>query len=591
MHDDPPPKAGAARAWALFAALAALPFVVLLAMSLLASSCSATRTLQTSEPLSQLASQVQSGQIQSIDVVDGNVIATSTTGERWSTSLGGSSLLSAMQAFGVTAEQLGSVSTINETVSTSIDWFGGILQTIPFLLVAVVLLLVVGRGSGIDRQFMAFARSRARRYVPDSHLTRFEDVAGIDYAKQELQELVDFLNQPLRFTSLGARIPKGVLLAGPPGCGKTLLARAVAGEAGVPFLSLCGSEFVEMVAGVGASRVRDLFEKAKEKAPCIVFIDEIDAVGGKRDGHNLNEEREQTLNQILVEMDGFDSTSGVIVLAASNRTDLLDPALLRPGRFDRRVVIAPPDVAGRQEILKVHARHVPLRPDVDLALLAAATGGFSGAELANVINEAAILAVRHQHLKVGMTELEDAVDRVSPGEHPRHVNGSRDRLLAAYHVSGQVLVARALPRLKLPRRVGLYSTMPIVAATESAYWTRSDFKAMLTVLLAGRAAEQVAFGEVSTTASGAIARATAIARAMVVKYGMSARLGTLELARRSAHSDTTAEAIDREIHSLIEAAYARATGILTRQHEALDRLANALMRSETLELDNLEGTS
>jgi cell division protease FtsH len=588
-NDEPPSSTGHRGAWIVLGVLAGLPFVALLVVSLLLGDSSSARSAPASEPLSQLAAQIRNGQISSIEVIDDHIAATSASGQTWSATLGSSSFLSAMEALGVTEDQLGRVSTINETASSNSDWFTGVLRYVPYLLMASVLLFLVRRGSGIDHELWASGKSHARRYVPDSRITRFDDVAGIDDAKQELQELVDFLRTPLRFTSLGARIPKGVLLSGPPGCGKTLLARAVAGEAGVPFLSLSGSEFVELVVGVGASRVRDLFNRAKEIAPCIVFIDEIDAVAGRRDSLGADQEREQTLNQILVEMDGFDSTSGVIVLAASNRADLLDPALLRPGRFDRRLVIAPPDVVGRRQILEVQARHVPLAADVDLSLVPAATSEFSGADLANVINEAAILAVRHKKAKVGMTELETALDRVNADpEHQHHVAGLHDRLLVAYHTSGQALVMRALSLIRSPRRISLLSSPPILAAVDTPYRTRGELNATLTALLAGRAAERVAFGDVSTTANEAIHRATDIARAMVVNYGMSSRLGELELARRDEYAEMTAEAIDGEVHSLIETAYATATDILKRQHAALDRVANALNSAAVLEGDDLE---
>jgi cell division protease FtsH len=587
--DEPPSSTGRVGAWVVLGVLAALPFAALLLVSLLLGDSFAVRSAPASEPLSQLAEQLRNGQISSIKVVDDKVVATTVSGQNWSASLGGSSFLSAMKAFDVSEEQLRSVATINETASSNSDWFTGVFRSVPYLLMASVLLFLVRRGSGLDHELMTFGKSHARRYVPDTHIIRFDDVAGIDDAKDELQELVDFLRRPLRYTSLGARIPKGVLLSGPPGCGKTLLARAVAGEAGVPFLSLSGSEFVELVVGVGASRVRDLFNRAKEVAPCILFVDEIDAVAGRRESLSEDQEREQTLNQILVEMDGFDSTFGVIVLAATNRADLLDPALLRPGRFDRRVVITPPDVVGRQQILEVHARHVPLRADVDLSMLAAATSGFSGADLANVVNEAAILAVRHKKAKVGMAELEDAVDRVNADpEHQHHAAGLRDRLLVAYHTSGQALVMRALPLLRSPRRISLFSSPPILAAVDTRYRTRGELNAMLTALLAGRAAEQVAFGEVSTTAAQNIQRATDIARAMVVNYGMTARLREVAFTHRADYAATTAEAIDGEVQSLMEAAYATATDILTRRHAALDRLAIAVNSAETLESNDLE---
>jgi cell division protease FtsH len=438
----------------------------------------------------------------------------------------------------------------------------------------------------------------------------FLDVAGVDEPLQELQEVVEFLKEPTKFVELGARIPRGVLLVGPPGTGKTLLARAVAGEAGVPFFRISGSEFVEMFVGVGASRVRDLFDKAKKNAPCIVFVDEIDAVGRQRGAGlgNANDEREQTLNQILVEMDGFDDHGGVIVIAATNRPDVLDPALLRPGRFDRVVVVPTPDVRGRQAILDVHARGKPLDSDVVVATLARQTPGFSGADLANVLNEAAILAARRNKTSIAMQEIEEAVDRVSAGPERRsHLMSTRERELTAYRQSGHAVVSRFLahhdPVHKItiiPRglRTGLTRFLPM---EDRLYVTRSQFRDTVTAALGGHAAELLVFGEASTGAGADIERATDIVRRMVTEFGMSERLGPVAFGRKQQmiflgrdigeqrdYSERVGEMIDEEIRTALDQAHARALVIIREHRAMLDRLATELLARETLDAPALE---
>jgi cell division protease FtsH len=433
----------------------------------------------------------------------------------------------------------------------------------------------------------------------------FADVAGLDEPRQELQEIVEFLKEPAKFAALGARIPRGVLLVGPPGTGKTLLARAVAGEGGVPFFSISGAEFVEMFVGVGASRVRDLFETAKKSAPCIVFVDEIDAVGRQRGaglGH-ANDEREQTLNQILVEMDGFDDHAGVIVIAATNRPDILDPALLRPGRFDRVVVVPPPDVRGREAILEVHARGKPFTSDVGMEVIAKQTHGFSGADLANVLNEGAILAARRDKKQIGMSELEEAIERVNAGPERRsHVMSGVERERTAYHESGHAVVASFLEhhdpvhRISIvPRglRVGYTRYLP---TEDRMYMTRRQFTDAVTAVLGGHAAETVVFGEMSSTAADDIARATNIVRRMVKEFGMSERLGPVsfghkhqmvflgrDIGEQRDYSQRMAELIDDEVHRLIADGHARAIQILTEQRALLDSLAHELMGRESLD--------
>ena len=392
------------------------------------------------------------------------------------------------------------------------------------------------RMSGAEGGVMSFARSRAKIYADDEVKVRFSDVAGVDEAEEELKEIVEFLKQPKKYTNLGGRIPKGVLLVGPPGTGKTLLARAVAGEAHVPFFSLSGSEFVEMFVGVGAARIRDLFQQAESKAPCIVFIDELDALGKVRVQSPLgsHEEREQTLNQLLAEMDGFDSRKGVIIMGATNRPEVLDPALLRPGRFDRQVLVDKPDVKGREEILRIHAKGVKIAPDVDLKVVAARTAGFAGADLANLVNEAALLAARVDKSSVGMKDFESAIDRLIAGLEKKRVMSTKEREIVAYHESGHAIVASSLPGLDPVHKISIVQrgfgalgyTMQL--PLEDRYlMQRGDLESQLAVLLAGRTAEEIALGEISTGAQNDLQRATDIARAMVTEFGMSDAIGAI----------------------------------------------------------------
>ena len=483
------------------------------------------------------------------------------------------------------------------------------LNLLPNLLTLVVFvgiwLFILNQMQGGSNRAMSFGKSRARLHTEEKTKVTFADVAGLEEAKQELQEIVEFLKHPRKFVELGARVPKGILLVGPPGTGKTLLARAVAGEAGVPFFSISGSDFVEMFVGVGAARVRDLFETAKKNAPCIVFIDELDAVGRQR-GAGLgggHDEREQTLNQLLVEMDGFEPNSGIIVMAATNRPDVLDPALLRPGRFDRKVLVDRPDVEGRYEILKVHSRNKPLAPDVDLKLLARRTPGFVGADLENVMNEAAILAARRSKKRITMEELEEAIDRVLMGpERRRRVIRPQDKKVLAYHEAGHALVAHFLPNSDPVHKVtivgrGLAGGYTMVLPEEDKLVeTRSELLDRLAHILGGRAAEELAFSEVSTGAQNDLEQATKLARQMVMAWGMSERLGPLtfgrqhedliflgrDIARDRNYSEQVAAAIDDEVRRLIEEAYQKARSILQEKRDALERVVAALMERETL---------
>jgi len=463
---------------------------------------------------------------------------------------------------------------------------------------------------GGPNQAMGFARSKARMSSGDKPTVTFSDIAGVDEAKEELREIVEFLQHSEKFIALGARIPRGVLLVGPPGTGKTLLSRAVAGEAGVPFFSISGSEFVEMFVGVGAARVRDLFDQAKRHAPCIVFVDEIDAVGRHR-GAGLgggHDEREQTLNQILSEMDGFDTNTNVIVLSATNRPDILDPALLRPGRFDRRVVLDQPDINGRKAILEVHAKGKPLDSTVDLGVIAKQTPGFSGADLSNLVNEAAILAARREKKEISLIDFEESIDRVIAGpERKSRVMSRKEKEIVAYHESGHALVARMLPNADPVHKVsivarGMMGGYMRQLPTEDRYLvTRAQFNDMLATLLGGHTAEEMIFDEITTGSQNDIERATKIARKMVTEYGMSDKLGPRtfgkreelvflgrEISEQRDYSDKVAEEIDAEVHNIIERAYGVAKDILTNNKAKLVQIAERLMAEETIEGEALD---
>ncbi|RJX21494.1 MAG: ATP-dependent metallopeptidase FtsH/Yme1/Tma family protein [Ammonifex sp.] len=488
-------------------------------------------------------------------------------------------------------------------------WTNLIAAILPVLLVVGLFFFMIQQTQGGGSRVMSFGKSRARLHADERKRITFADVAGIDEVKEELQEVVEFLKNPRKFSELGARIPKGVLLFGAPGTGKTLLARAVAGEAGVPFFSISGSDFVEMFVGVGAARVRDLFEQAKKNAPCIVFIDEIDAVGRQR-GAGLgggHDEREQTLNQLLVEMDGFNPNDGIIVVAATNRPDILDPALLRPGRFDRQVVVDMPDINGRKAILKVHARGKPLAEDVDLDVVARRTPGFSGADLANLVNEAALLAAREDRKKVLMVDMERAAERVIAGpEKKSRVISEREKWLVSYHEAGHGIVSYLLPYCDpvhkisiIPRgRTGGYTLL--LPKEDRYYMTRSQLLDQITMLLGGRVAEDLALKEISTGAQNDLERATEIARRMIMEYGMSDELGPLtfghkqdtpflgrDIARDRNYSEEVAYAIDREVRRVIDECYDRARDILTENHDSLERVAKQLFEQETIEAPEL----
>ena len=556
-------------------------------------------------PVSQMISLANSGKLKSIDVSGDNLSAEGFDGQNYtSRKEPGSSIV----------EQL------NDSGSTSVDisvrgnsgfgsFLGILFNLLPILFFGGLLIFMMRQAQGNSSQTFSFGKSKAKKYDSDNPEVSFSDVAGVDEAKEELQEVVEFLKSPQKFIELGAKIPRGVLLMGPPGVGKTLMARAVAGEAGVPFFSISGSEFVEMFVGVGASRVRDLFDQAKKNSPCIVFIDEIDAVGRQRGavlggGHD---EREQTLNQILVEMDGFDTGANVIVLASTNRPDILDPALLRPGRFDRRVTLDNPDVKGRQQILSVHAKGKPIDEDIDLEAVAKQTSGFSGADLMNLLNEAAILSARRDKKKIVYEEIAESIDRVIAGPEKKNKNiTEKEKQMVAYHEAGHALVAHLLPYADPPFKVTIVARGQTGGHTrflpeeETSLVTQNQLEARLAAALGGRVAEEIMFYEVTTGAGNDLEQATNIARAMITRLGMSKKLGPRtfgkreelvflgrEISEQRDYSDTIAETIDDEVHSLVQTAYEVAKSLLNENLGKLSALAKYLVEHESVEGEEL----
>ncbi|SFB22950.1 MULTISPECIES: ATP-dependent zinc metalloprotease FtsH [unclassified Bacillus (in: firmicutes)] len=490
-------------------------------------------------------------------------------------------------------------------------WVTFFTSIIPFVIIFILFFFLLNQAQGGGSRVMNFGKSKAKLYNEDKKKVRFKDVAGADEEKQELVEVVEFLKDPRKFAELGARIPKGVLLVGPPGTGKTLLARAVAGEAGVPFFSISGSDFVEMFVGVGASRVRDLFETAKKNAPCIIFIDEIDAVGRQR-GAGLgggHDEREQTLNQLLVEMDGFGANEGIIIVAATNRPDILDPALLRPGRFDRQITVDRPDVKGREAVLKVHARNKPLDETVDLKSIAMRTPGFSGADLENLLNEAALVAARQNKKKIELEDLDEATDRVIAGPAKKsRVISKKERNIVAFHEAGHTVIGLVLDEADMVHKVtivprGQAGGYAVMLPKEDRYFmTKPELLDKIVGLLGGRVAEEIVFGEVSTGAHNDFQRATGIARKMVTEYGMSDKLGPMQFGQaqggqvflgRDLHneqnySDAIAFEIDQEMQRIIKESYERARKIITENRDKLDLIANTLLEVETLDAEQIK---
>ncbi len=569
-----------------------------------------------SVPLNQVAEDISNGEVSSILVRGDELQVTykeqTASGDRVVISRKGteSTLIEQLQAMGV---EESAIRGVNIDFEEPVDW--GTLINIGITLISVLagvafFYLFIRQFQGANNQAMSFGKSKARMFSGDRPTVTFEDVAGVDEAKEELEEVVEFLEEPQKFINLGARIPKGVLLVGAPGTGKTLMAKAVAGEAGVPFFSISGSEFVEMFVGVGASRVRDLFDQAKRHSPCIIFVDEIDAVGRYR-GAGLggsHDEREQTLNQILVEMDGFDTDTNVIVVAATNRPDILDPALLRPGRFDRRVVLDQPDIRGREEIFKVHVRGKPIAAEVDLEALAQSTPGFVGADIENTVNEAAILAARRGKRRIGMAEFEEAIERVIAGPERRsRVISEEEREVFAYHEAGHAVVAYHLPKCDPVRKISIVARgtaggYTLTLPEEDRYiMQRSKMEDEMAKMLGGRAAEEIVFNEISTGASDDLDKVTKLARSMVKRYGMSEKLGPLvygrkeelvflgkEIGEQRDYSEAMAESIDEEIHDFVTTAYDRAKQVLREHREDLDRVTTHLLERETLSAEEFE---
>jgi cell division protease FtsH len=564
--------------------------------------------------ISQVAQQVEAGKVARIIVKNDNsltiVSASDSTIEQTARKEPETTLVSQLIALGVTPEQLGKISV---EVNPPSPWAGLLTLAsyfVPVLLFGVFFWFIFRQAQGSNNAAMAFGKSKARMFSGEHPTVTFEDVAGVDESKEELKEVVEFLKEPQKFIQLGARIPKGVLLVGPPGTGKTLLAKAVSGEAGVPFFSISGSEFVEMFVGVGASRVRDLFDQAKRHSPCIVFVDEIDAVGRQR-GAGLggsHDEREQTLNQMLVEMDGFDTDTNVIVVAATNRPDILDPALLRPGRFDRRITLDRPDMRGREAILKVHARGKPFDPSVDLGSIARGTPGFVGADLENLINEAAILAARRNLKAIGQPELEEAIERVVMGpERKSRLISDEEKRVIAYHEAGHAVVVTAIPEADPVQKITIVGRGQAGGVTwfrpedDRVLTSRKKLVAQLAGALGGRVAEELVFDDITSGASNDLEQVTKMARAMVTRLGMSNELGSMvygqkeeliflgrEISEQRDYSEAIAEQIDREVRKLVDEAYKDATRILKEYRDKLDAIAAKLLEVESLNREDFE---
>ncbi|HRY63115.1 MAG TPA: ATP-dependent zinc metalloprotease FtsH [Patescibacteria group bacterium] len=593
--------------------------IFFVAMIVIASLLSLFDTSSSSQKveisLGELAGKIKAGEVEKIEVRTNElkVLLKDKTQEiAYKESV--QSLNEALVNYGVTNDELRDTNIVIKGETGWQYWLSVILPfLLPFILIVAFIFFVSRQVQGVNKKAMSFGQSEAKAEKPEDakkHKVKFDQVAGAKEAKMELEEIVQFLEHPKKFIDLGAKIPKGVLLIGPPGCGKTLLARAVAGEAGVPFFYVSGSEFVEMFVGVGASRVRSLFEKAKKNAPCIVFLDELDAVGRRR-GTGLggsHDEREQTLNQILVEMDGFEPNEGVIVLAATNRPDVLDPALLRPGRFDRRVTVDLPDLKDREEILKIHALGKPLAADVKLNVVAARTPGFSGADLANLLNEAAILAAKNNKKQVSMNEILESIDKVMIGpERKSRMLSEKEKKITAYHEAGHAVVAHMLPNADPVHKISIISRgqaggYTIKLPTEDKHMhSYSEFLDDMAVLLGGYAAEKLIFGEITTGATSDLKRATDTAKDLVMLYGMSKKLGPRtfgereeliflgrEISEQRDYSEKLAEKIDGEVADFVNEAYKNATNILSKGREALEKVTESLLEKEVLEREDFE---
>ncbi len=563
------------------------------------------------ETIASVATLVRNGNVKSIEINGDRLLVATLDGDEIQSRIeSDAGLVETLLALGISPEQLAKVDISVANPQFWDTWSGVIIAILPLVLLGAFFFFILRQAQGAGNQAFSFGKSRARMFTGDRPTVTFKDVAGNEEAKQELQEVVEFLKEPQKFASLGARIPKGVLLVGPPGTGKTLMAKAVSGEAGVPFFSISGSEFVEMFVGVGASRVRDLFEQAKKNSPCIIFVDEIDAVGRHR-GAGLggsHDEREQTLNQILVEMDGFDTDTNIIIIAATNRPDILDPALLRPGRFDRRVTMDTPDMRGRRAILDVHVRGKPLAADVDLDVIAKQTPGFAGADLENLVNEAAILAARRNRRSIGNDELQEAIERVIAGPERRsRLITPKEKEIVAYHEAGHAVAMHVLPNHDpvhkvtiVPRGMagGYTMSMP---EEESNLMTREKFRDQLVALLGGRVAEEIRFGDITTGASNDLERVTGMARAMVTQWGMSEKLGPIRYGEREEmmflnrsfsehrnYSDKVAQEIDEEVKRLVDDAHGRCRQLLTENWDATQRVSARLLEVETINAPEFE---
>ncbi len=557
---------------------------------------------------SDLVTDIHKGDVSSIQVIgDQLVITFNDKTQATTTKASESTAQEQLTQFGVTTDE---INRISWTFDTPSNWpaigFSLLTAFLPILLIGGLIFFMMRQNQGSNNQAMAFGKSRARMFSGDQPSVTFDDVAGADEAKEELAEVVEFLKEPEKFIQLGARIPKGVLLVGRPGTGKTLLAKAVAGEAGVPFFSISGSEFVEMFVGVGASRVRDLFNQAKRHSPCIIFIDEIDAVGRQR-GAGLggsHDEREQTLNQILVEMDGFDTDTNVIMIAATNRPDILDPALMRPGRFDRQVILDHPDVRGREAILKVHVKGKPLATDVDLKTLARVTPGFVGADIENMVNEAAILAARKNKKTINDHDFQEAIERIVLGpERKSRVINEHERCITAYHEAGHAIVGYLLPNSDPIRKVtiiprGMSGGSTLFMPEDVNYVTRSRMKDQIVMALAGRAAEEIVFNEITTGAASDLEQVSKITRAMVKRFGMSDKLGPMmfgqkeemiflgrEISEQRDYSEAVAEEIDQEVRAIVTWAYDEARRVIMENRDKLELVAQRLLEVETIDAE------
>jgi cell division protease FtsH len=587
-----------------------LLFVAIIAM--LVYNFSEAGSSQEALTINEVAQSIRKGEVSRIVADENRLRVTYRDGSTGNSTKDTGSFIEQLVTLGVTTEQLhpDNVRIEFKTPSPWLGVFTALGYLLPFLLLGGAFFFIFRQAQGSNNAAMSFGKSRARMFTGDQPTVTFDDVAGADESKEELKEVVEFLREPQKFIALGARIPKGVLLVGPPGTGKTLLAKAVSGEAGVPFFSISGSEFVEMFVGVGASRVRDLFEQAKRHSPCIIFVDEIDAVGRQR-GAGLggsHDEREQTLNQMLVEMDGFDTDTNIIIMAATNRPDILDPALLRPGRFDRRVLLDRPDVRGREAILKVHTRGKPIDPHVDMTVLARSTPGFVGADIENLVNEAAILAARRNKQIITQSEFEEAIERVIAGpERKSRLISAEEKRIVAYHEAGHAVVMNTLPEADPVQKVSIIArgmaggyTLAL-PAEDRILMSRKKLIAEMIGLLGGRAAEELVFDDITSGASNDIERVTKVARTMVTRLGMSEHLGPMvygqqeeliflgrEISEQRDYSEAVAEQIDQQVRNLVNEAHERARKILHEYRDKLDAVAERLLEVETISREEFE---